>query len=282
MGRCVATMRTPAAPPLPAIRRCHRPRASVHAVSPHALDRMIRRDRPRAHPEAIRRGCATALPHRAPHIHLRRRRATCRTPRRMPYRHTLRLRDGGGSACCAAASVPHTCLRTAVALPVLQLRGNCSTGSAGGPTDLARGACANPAGHAEPPQSMIPLPCRAGCSWCDRRVEATGTHGGAHPSGAQVRRQDAGAGWREVTSTRPQGRPCGAPDHRHRARMAGPLPARLQVQFARSPRWEATVRIAPVTSARRSAVCRMSCRVWGRISACLSWARGSRAGRLAW
>ena len=40
------------------------------------LDRMIRRDRPRAHPEATRRGCATALPHRAPYIHLRRRRAT--------------------------------------------------------------------------------------------------------------------------------------------------------------------------------------------------------------
>ncbi len=119
---------------LPAIRRCHMPHASAHAVSPHAPTARTAPHRaphsyPRYHPchmphtsahdASPHATTARTAPHHAPHSYPRYDGATCRTRRRMTHRHTLRphdpswppmrtpgghtlrLRDGGGSACCA-------------------------------------------------------------------------------------------------------------------------------------------------------------------------------------
>ena len=102
-------------------RHSPRPHARL-STAPHAVPR----DTPVT--QAIRRSAHAVAPlaatactplHRAPHSYPRYAGATCRLRRCMPYRHaprphdpsrppmrtpgghTLRLRDGGGSACCA-------------------------------------------------------------------------------------------------------------------------------------------------------------------------------------
>ncbi len=157
--RCMAdrhASRPHARPPprltqLPAIRRCHMPRASAHAVSPHASTACSRlstaphtatRDTPVAHVSRVGARRSATRPdrtytplHRASHSYPRYVGATRRTLRCMAYRHASRphshisashahTRITTRCGCATGAARPAVRVRTAVAPHALQLPRN--------------------------------------------------------------------------------------------------------------------------------------------------------------
>ena len=148
-GHCRLRTPPPRLTQLPAIRRRHRPRVSVHDRS------AIRRDRTIAHlPPRLTQLPAIRRRHR-PHASVHDRTDTrfdCITP----SRHATRTPGGRALRSHHRGRLGLLCaVRTAVAPHGLELPRNSSSRGAGGPADLARGACANPAGHAGPTLSMV-------------------------------------------------------------------------------------------------------------------------------
>ena len=136
--RCDHTHGSPPRPPqLPAPRRCHMPHVSAHAVSPRAAIARSRLGIPRAHPETTRCDHTHGSPPRPAQL-----------PRDTTLPHATRIGARRIATRCGCA--------TGAARPAVRTAHSSGASWAGGPADLARAACANPAGHAEPPQSMSP------------------------------------------------------------------------------------------------------------------------------
>ncbi len=148
----------------------------MHAVSPHTSTARARLDRPRTY---------LSPPPRPTQLHAIRRWHRSHADRRTTYRHTPRPRapprgrprahllPTAPRAATRDTTVPHAARGSThdVSPHAAPSRAHLAAGHAH--TRRTRAACANPAGHAEPPQSMIPPPSHARCRSCGRRTVAT-------------------------------------------------------------------------------------------------------------